>query len=93
LYTVDVAWEGSKGTSTVYKIEIYLEALDRLNLLLDVTSVLSEVGANVLSCTTNTHKDGVVEMRFLFQIGALDKIEDILGRLRGVEGVFDAHRI
>jgi hypothetical protein len=32
-------------------------------------------------------------MRFLFQIGALDKIEDILGRLRGVEGVFDAHRI
>jgi GTP pyrophosphokinase len=90
---IDVAWEGSKGTSTVYKIEIYLEALDRLNLLLDVTSVLSEVGANVLSCTTNTHKDGVVEMRFLFQIGALDKIEDILGRLRGVEGVFDAHRI
>jgi GTP pyrophosphokinase len=90
---IDVAWDGPQGRATVYKVEIHLEALDRLNLLLDVTAVLSEVGANVLSCSTNTHKDSVVEMRFLFQIGALDKIDLILTQLRKVEGVFDAHRV
>ena len=71
---IEVQWEGKPSSSALYKIEIHVEALDRMNLLLDVTRVLSEVGANVLSCSTSTHRDAGVEMRFLFDVGDLSKI-------------------
>ena len=87
---IEVSWEGSPSRSALYKVEIYIEALDRMNLLLDVTRVLSELGANVLSCTTNTHRDGMVEMRFLFEISDLTKIEKSLNEIENIDGVFEA---
>ena len=90
---IEVQWEGKPSASALYKIEIHVEALDRMNLLLDVTRVLSEVGANVLSCSTNTHRDGVVEMRFLFEVGDISKIEPALEGLKAIDGVFDARRM
>ncbi|WP_165172218.1 MULTISPECIES: bifunctional (p)ppGpp synthetase/guanosine-3',5'-bis(diphosphate) 3'-pyrophosphohydrolase [unclassified Adlercreutzia] len=90
---IDVSWEGTPSAATSFQVEIYIEALDRMNLLLDVTRTLSEVGANVLSCTTTTHRDGMVEMRFLFQVSALSGIEHALKRLSEIDGVFDARRM
>ncbi len=90
---IDVSWEGTPQKGTSYQVEIAIEALDRMNLLLDVTRVLSEAGANVLSCTTTTHRDSMVEMRFLFQVSDLAVIERTFKRLTDVEGVFDAHRM
>ena len=89
---IDVAWD-SQGTETVYKAEVFIEALDRMNLLRDVAQVLSESGANVLSSTTASHRDGMVEMRFLFQVGDVDAIETIISKTRAVEGIFEAHRM
>ena len=90
---IDVAWEGARPKDTTYKVELYIEALDRMNLLLDVTRVFSEAAANVLSCSTTTHRDGVVEMRFLFQVSDLNNIDLITKHLSELEGVFDAHRM
>lgn len=91
---IEVFWEedGPSG-DTSFNVQIFVEALDRLNLLMDVASVLSEHGANVLSVNTNTHRDGMVEMRFLFQVSDTAVIERILSKLRAVDGVFDAHRM
>ena len=90
---IDVQWEGSSSKSSIYKVELHIEALDRINLLLDVTSVFSDCGANVLSCSTNTHRDGVVEMRFLFEVNELSKIDYVINNLLSVDGVFDARRM
>ena len=90
---IEVAWEGSRPKDTTYQVELYIEALDRMNLLLDVTRVFSEAAANVLSCSTTTHRDGVVEMRFLFQVSDLNNIDLITKHLSELEGVFDAHRM
>ena len=90
---INVSWEGTPSKAASYQVEIYIEALDRMNLLLDVTRVLSEMGANVLSCSTTTHRDGVVEMRFLFQVSDLNVIDRTLKSLSEVEGVFDARRM
>ncbi len=91
---IEVFWEkdGPSGDRS-FNVEIFIEALDRLNLLIDVAQVLSEHGANVLGVNTTTHRDGMVEMRFLFQISDTAAIERILNRMRSVEGVFDARRM
>ncbi len=74
-------------------MEVFIDALDRMGLLRDIVVVLSEMGANVLSSTTTSHRDGMVEMRFLFQVSDVSIIDTIIKKLSTVEGVFDARRM
>ena len=90
---IEVSWENEPSKSTSYQVEVFIEALDRMNLLRDVAILLSEIGANVLSSSTTSHRDGMVEMRFLFQVSDVGHIDLVLNKLRGIEGVFDARRM
>jgi GTP diphosphokinase / guanosine-3',5'-bis(diphosphate) 3'-diphosphatase len=90
---IDVSWESKMGKNFSYKVEVFLEALDRMNLLRDVTLVLSECAVNVLSCQTMSHKDNVVEMRFLIEVSDINLIDFILNKLKSVQGVFSAQRL
>ena len=62
-------------------------------MLVDVAKVLSDHGANVLSVSSTTHRDNMVEMRFLFQVSDVHAIDRILTRTKEVENVFDARRM
>ena len=75
------------------KIDVYIEALDRMNLLRDVAAALSEEGVNVLSSSTATQRDGMVQMRFLFQVSDVEHVDDVIGRLYEIDGVFEARRM
>ncbi len=88
---ISVEWD--TGSATTFQVEIVVEATDRLYLLQDVITALSGSGVNVLSSSTTTHRDGLVEMRFLFEVSATERLESILRDVRAVEGVFDAHRM
>ncbi len=90
---IGVSWESDLPKNTSFQAEVYVEALDRMNLLRDIVVVLSDAGANVLSSNTVSHRDGIVEMRFLFQVSDVANIEKVLAKLRSVEGVFDAKRM
>lgn len=88
---IEVEWDsGSKAT---YQVEIYIEALDRLRLLQDVTMAIAESGVNILSSSTTTHRDGLVDMRFLFEIGEMSRLDALLRDTKQVEGVFEARRM
>jgi len=88
---IEVEWDaGSKAT---YQVEIFVEALDRLRLLQEVTLAIAESGVNILSSATTTHRDGLVDMRFLFEIGEMSRLDALLRDVRQVEGVFEARRM
>ena len=90
---IKVSWEDSAETTASYQIEVFIEALDRMNLLRDIINTLSDTGVNVLVSNTVSHSDGIVEMRYLFQVSQISNIEHILGELRKIDGVFDARRM
>lgn len=90
---IDVEWETNPAATASYKIEVHIEALDRMNLLRDVAAVLSGQGVNVISSSTTTQRDGMVRMRFLFQVSDVSHVEDILQKLYEVDGVFEARRM
>jgi guanosine-3',5'-bis(diphosphate) 3'-pyrophosphohydrolase len=85
--------EWDLGTNATFQVEIFVEALDRLRLLQDVTAALAESGVNILASSTTTHKDGLVDMRFLFELGDLTRLDTVLREVRGTEGVFEARRM
>ena len=88
---IEVEWE--EGANSSYQVEIFLEAIDRLRLLQDVTILLADQGVNILSCSTITHKDDIVEMKFLFEVSETGRIDQILRELLTVDGVFGARRM
>jgi GTP pyrophosphokinase len=88
---IEVDWD--RGAHATYHVEVFIQALDRLRLLQDVTMRVAESGVNILSSSTTTHKDGIVDMRFLFETGEMSNLDALLASLRAVEGVFMARRM
>jgi GTP pyrophosphokinase len=88
---IDVTWsEERTGTFAVW---IQVESLDRPGLLRDVTTVLSELDANIHASSSATDKDRVAILRYEVELSDPGQLERILGELRGMEGVLDAYRL
>ncbi len=87
---IDVEWD--RSSASTYQVEIYIEALDRMRLLQDVTAALGESGVNILAASTQTQRDGIVNMRFLFELGNMDQLQSVLRTVHSIDGVFEARR-
>ncbi|MCC6225742.1 MAG: bifunctional (p)ppGpp synthetase/guanosine-3',5'-bis(diphosphate) 3'-pyrophosphohydrolase, partial [Microthrixaceae bacterium] len=85
---IDVEWDDASAGSFVALVEV--KALDRSRLLQDVASTLSDAKVNILAANTVTGADRVSKMRFEFELGDPSHLETILGRLRGIDAVYDA---
>ena len=89
---IEVEWNMGEQSHEVYSVEIFIEAIDRLRLYQDVTVALGSSGVNILNAAMATHKDGIVEMRYLFEVSEIAHIQKILRELREISGVIDARR-
>ena len=87
---VAVSWTGNSGT---FLVKIQVEALDRGHLLTDITKVLADMGANIISGKVSAGDDRVALCQFTFEIAAPSYLSRILSELRKVDGVFDVYRI
>jgi GTP pyrophosphokinase len=88
---IDVEW--APTSSSVFLVQIQVEALDRSGLLSDVTRVLSEHHVNILSATVSTSSDRLALSRFVFEMGDTVHLDRLLNAVRRIEGVYDAYRV
>ncbi|WP_223881378.1 RelA/SpoT family protein [Nesterenkonia ebinurensis] len=87
---VEVEWAPTK--SSVFLVEIQVEALDRKSLLSDVTRTLAESQVNILSATVHTSRDRVAISRFSFEMGDPRYLNHVLNSVRRIDGVYDVYR-
>jgi len=88
---IDVQWDDD--SQAIYQVEVLIKAVDRLRLLHDVTVLVADAGVDIISSSSYAHPDGVVDMRYLFEIGDLSRLDGMIEDLRDVAGVFEAHRM
>lgn len=88
---IDVRWAPTK--SSVFLVEIQVEALDRKSLLSDVTRVLSENHVNILSANVHTNLSRLAISRFSFEMGDPRYLDHVLTAVRNIDGVYDVYRI
>lgn len=88
---IDVEW--APTSSSVFLVQIQVEALDRSGLLSDVTRVLSEHHVNILSATVSTSSDRLALSRFVFEMGDTVHLDRLLNAVRRIEGVYDVYRV
>ncbi len=89
---IEVSWDTQNKGGTSYKYEIHIEGMDRIGLLRDATIAICDSGANVISSSTTSHKDGIFEMRFLFEVADPGFIDVVMKQLRSVDGVYQVRR-
>ena len=87
---VEVEWTSTKG---LFMVKIQVEALDRRNLLSDVTRVLSDHGVNIISGTIATGSDRVATSQFSFEMADPQHLNTLLAAVRKIGGVFDVYRL
>ena len=88
---VEVDWEPTE--TSVFLVNIQVEALDRAGLLSDVTSALSEQHVNILSASVSTNKERLALSNFSFEMAEPHHLGAVLRSVRRVEGVYDAYRV
>ena len=88
---IDVAWDTSGATE--FRVEIVVEATDRMGLLKDITVAIGDAGANILSAATQTTAQGVARLRFLVAISDASLLDTLLAAVSRVPSVYDARRI
>jgi len=88
---VEVAW--TPGKSSIFLVNIQVEALDRARLLSDVTRALSDQHVNILNASVTTTRDRVAISRFTFEMGDPSHLNQVLRAVKGVDGVYDVYRV
>ncbi len=88
---VEVAW-GTQARKT-YPVDIEILAFDRQGLLRDITAVLSNEQVNVIGVNTTTDKnEHSAHMSLTVEVGNIDELARVLGRISQLPNVTEAHR-
>jgi GTP pyrophosphokinase len=85
-----VSWSGANQQS--FRVEIAIDAWDRVRLLEDLSRAFAEAGVNIISANC-TMEDGMVHDRFTVDVGDIETLKSCIGSLRQVDSVFDAYRV
>ena len=86
---VQVNWGKSQ---TLYPIRLRIEAWDRVGLLRDVTTLVSQEKVNIASLITTEHEDSSCSTYLTVYTTGVGQLSRLFSRLEGVEGVFSVTR-
>ena len=79
---ISVEWDTSGATE--FRVEIVVEATDRMGLLKDITIAIGDAGGNILSAATQTGKQGIARLRFIVAISDASLLDALLASVSRV---------
>jgi GTP diphosphokinase / guanosine-3',5'-bis(diphosphate) 3'-diphosphatase len=85
-----VHWEGQPDAA--FRIEIQVEAWDRVRLLEDISRTISEHGCNIVQ-HQGVVDENMVKERFTLELGDVRTLRSVLTALRNIDSIFDAYRV
>jgi GTP pyrophosphokinase len=87
---VPVSWGGEAHET--HPVPIRVHALDRVGLLKDVSTLLSDERVNILSMLTQTHDDRSVTLLLTVEVEGVGHLSRIMQRLEQLRDVVEVHR-
>ncbi|HEX9976228.1 MAG TPA: ACT domain-containing protein, partial [Dehalococcoidales bacterium] len=80
-------------TGTLYPVKIQVEALDRVGLMRDITTLVAEEKINIASVNLTNNTDQTISIYFSLETTNLLQLSRLLAKIEGVRGVTSAARI
>jgi len=88
---LEVEWEPSPDGS--YKVEIEVEALDRVGVLKDILGAITETKTNLVSVNARVRKDKVAVVNIVADIGNVTQLTAVMHRIGRVKDVYNVERV
>ena len=82
---IDVEWRA--GETGAFAVEIEVEAVDRVNLLSNIMSTVSEGRTNIESVNARTTKNKMAIINLVVDIHDVQHMESVMNRIKQVNGV------
>lgn len=90
---VEVGWERDvKENNNVYPVQLEIKAIDRMNLLADVSLAIAETKTNIIGVNTHTNKNGDARLSITLQVRNMEQLNTVINRLKEVSYVSDVYR-
>ena len=87
---IPVSWGARKHS---YPVSIAIVAEDRVGLLKDISTVVSEAKINIASISNADHGDGTTSIFLTVDITDIGHLSRLLSRLEGLRGIISASRV
>ena len=88
---VEAEWPTTVDNSFVASIEVYAE--DRIGLLIDVASTISEMNVAITNISGKKEKNGMGSVSVSVEVANIKFLESIINKLKGIKGVVDVVRV
>jgi len=75
-----------------YPLSIHIEAWDRVGLLRDVSTLVSEEKVNIISVSSTEHEDGSMSIFLTVGISHIGQLSRLFSRIEGIRGVVNVAR-
>jgi len=89
---IEVNWDLTQPS--LFKVEIGMDAIDRINLLRDITEVIANYNLNITNVVVKgkeTEKD--ITIKLTLEIGDIILLNELLKDLRNIDSIYDSYRI
>jgi GTP pyrophosphokinase len=87
---VRVEW--STGAKQLYPVPVRVEAWDRVGLMRDISTVVSEEKVNMSYVNTQVNTDNVATVSLTLETSGIGQLSRVLSRLEGIRGVIAVTR-
>ena len=79
-------------TQQFYPVRLTIQAWDRVGLLRDISTQVSEQGVNIASVITDENTDGTATISLTLHTTGIEQLSRVFSKLEGVKGVISATR-
>ncbi len=87
---IEVEWD--QRSPSFYPVSIEIRAIDRVELLANVVSAISETRTNINAINARTTRNKMAFINLIIQIDNVQQMNNIIDRIKGVNGVLDVYR-
>lgn len=88
---VEVSWGTAKGIS--YLAEIGVEAEDRVGILSDIMSVITDSGLHLNALNASSPKGSHAVMTIKIKINSIEQLKEVMRKIRHLRGVIEVYRM
>jgi len=89
---IEVDW-GTARDRQLYPVQVYIEGLDRVGLLRDVSSIVADEEINMSSVRVGRTKAGTISFYLILEVASLEQLSQVLQRIQQIPNVLNVWRV